>query len=302
MKMGVGGENQVYLDISHMDAALLTKKLGGVLHIYEKFVGQDPRKVPMRVFPGVHYSMGGLWVDYDHMCDLPGLFCAGEADYQYHGANRLGANSLLSCLTSGEVAGGALVAFAKGQKEGGETAPAAIFDAAVKAEEQALSGIFALSGPENVYRLHTELGRTMNENVTVVRENKALEKTDAFLLGLKERFRKVGVADKGRWMNQEVLFTRQFGLMLDLARVITLGALRRDESRGAHFKPAFPERNDRDWLKTTRAKYAPDGPLFSYEAVDTSLIPPRVRAYDTDKKATEPAPKAGTRKEGVAHA
>ena len=84
---------------------MLDRKLGGVLEIYEKFMGDDPRKVPMKIFPGMHYSMGGLWVDYDHMTNIPGLFAAGEVDYQYHGANRLGANSLLSCLYSGMVGG-----------------------------------------------------------------------------------------------------------------------------------------------------------------------------------------------------
>ncbi len=104
-KLGVNGENMVYLDLSHKDAKELDVKLGGILEIYEKFVGDDPRKVPMKIFPAVHYSMGGLWVDYDQMTNIPGLFAAGECDYSMHGGNRLGANSLLSAVYGGMVAG-----------------------------------------------------------------------------------------------------------------------------------------------------------------------------------------------------
>src|SRR5437764_190424 len=88
---GVNGENQVYLDLTHIPAETLDRKLGAILEIYEMFVGDDPRHVPMRIFPGVHYSMGGLWVDYDQRTNVPGLLAAGECDYSIHGANRLGA-------------------------------------------------------------------------------------------------------------------------------------------------------------------------------------------------------------------
>ena len=94
LKLGINGENMVYLDLSHKDPKELDIKLGGIIEIYEKFMGEDPRKIPMKIFPAVHYSMGGLWVDYNHMTNIPGLFACGECDYQYHGANRLGANSL----------------------------------------------------------------------------------------------------------------------------------------------------------------------------------------------------------------
>ena len=92
--MGVGGENQVYLDLTHIPAETLDRKLGAILEIYEMFVGDDPRHVPMRIFPGVHYSMGGLWVDFNQRTNISGLLAAGECDYSIHGANRLGANSL----------------------------------------------------------------------------------------------------------------------------------------------------------------------------------------------------------------
>ncbi len=104
MKLGVDGNPVVYLDVSHLDPAELQRKVAGVLEIYEKFAGQDPRKVPMKIFPAAHYSMGGLWVDYSQQTNIPGLFAAGECDFQYHGANRLGANSLLSCIHAGIIA------------------------------------------------------------------------------------------------------------------------------------------------------------------------------------------------------
>lgn len=103
--LGIDGKNQVYLDVTHIDKPTLEYKLGGVLEIYKKFMGEDPYTKPMKVFPAVHYTMGGLWVDYYQMTNIPGLFAAGECEYQYHGANRLGANSLLSCIHGGTVAG-----------------------------------------------------------------------------------------------------------------------------------------------------------------------------------------------------
>ena len=96
--LGIDGQPMVYLDLTHIDRETLDRKLGGILEIYEKFVGVDPHVEPMKIFPGMHYTMGGLWVDFDLMTNIPGIFAAGECEYQYHGANRLGANSLLSCI------------------------------------------------------------------------------------------------------------------------------------------------------------------------------------------------------------
>ena len=103
-KLGINGENMVYLDLSHKMHEL-DVKLGGIIEIYEKFTGDDARKVPMKIFPAVHYSMGGLYVDYDRMTTIKGLFAAGECDFSQHGGNRLGANSLLSAIYGGTVAG-----------------------------------------------------------------------------------------------------------------------------------------------------------------------------------------------------
>src|ERR671911_1025722 len=128
---GVAGENQVYLDLTHIDSETLTRKLGAILEIYEMFVGDDPRHVPMRIFPGVHYSMGGLWVDNNQRTNVPGLLAAGECDYSIHGANRLGANSLVSCVFGGFVAAPAAVEYAKNLRRNGADG-SRIYDAELK--------------------------------------------------------------------------------------------------------------------------------------------------------------------------
>src|SRR6201985_144438 len=111
--LGIDGKPMVYLDLTHIDRKILDRKLEGILEIYEKFVGDDPREVPMKIFPGMHYTMGGLWVDFNQMTNIPGVYSAGEADYSIHGANRLGANSLLSCIYGGFVAGPHAMNYAK---------------------------------------------------------------------------------------------------------------------------------------------------------------------------------------------
>ncbi|WP_442891420.1 succinate dehydrogenase flavoprotein subunit [Dendrosporobacter sp. 1207_IL3150] len=285
-KLGVNGENQVYLDLSHIDSDYLDRKLGGILEIYEEFVGDDPRKVPMRIFPGVHYSMGGIWVDRTHRTNIPGLLASGECDYQYHGANRLGANSLLSAAYSGTVSGPSAIKWAKSEQKGPALTQAEL-DAAKKAEVERFEKLLAMNGSENAYALHKELGDVMLENVTIVRENARLAETEVKLQELLKRWDNIGINDKGRWANQEVMFTRQLRDMIIVARVITLAALNRNESRGAHYKPEFPNRNDEEWLKTTKALFNPEtnAPVFEYEPVDISHIKPRPRRYDVAKEA-----------------
>jgi succinate dehydrogenase / fumarate reductase flavoprotein subunit len=284
LKLGVNGENMVYLDLSHKDPKELDVKLGGILEIYEKFVGDDPRKIPMKIFPAVHYSMGGLWVDYNQMTNIPGLFAAGECDYQYHGANRLGANSLLSAIFGGMVAGPKAIEYIKGLNKSAADVSPQVFDRELKRQTEKYENILKLDGTENAYALHKELGEWMTNNVTVVRYNDRLKQTDDKILELMERYKNININDTARWSNQGVSFTRQLWNMFELARVITIGALLRNESRGAHYKPEFPERDDENFLKTTKAKFTPEGPQIEYEDVDISLIKPRKRDYTTDKK------------------
>jgi succinate dehydrogenase / fumarate reductase flavoprotein subunit len=281
LKLGINGENMVYLDLSHKDPHELDVKLGGIIEIYEKFMGEDPHKVPMKVFPAVHYSMGGLWVDYEQRTNIPGVFAAGECDYSQHGANRLGANSLLSAIYGGMVAGPNAVKYINGLEKSSDAISSTLFDRYRKREEEKWNQILKMDGTENAYVLHKELGEWMTANVTVVRYNDKLLKTDEKIVELMERWKNININDTAKWSNQGASFTRQLKNMLHLARVITIGAYNRNESRGAHYKPEFPDRNDEEWLKTTMAKFTGEdsAPAFHYEDVDISLIKPRVRDY-----------------------
>ncbi len=290
---GVGGENQVYLDLTHIPAETLTRKLGAILEIYEMFVGDDPRYVPMRIFPGVHYSMGGLWVDFEQRTNIPGLFAAGECDYSIHGANRLGANSLVSCVYGGFTAAPAAIEYAK-NVERGSSETNGIHATELKKQQDINDSIVKNEGNENQYKLHDELGKWMTDNVTVVRYNDRLKATDDKILELIERYQKISINDSNLWATQAVPHARQLWNMLQLARVITLGALNRDESRGAHYKPDFPDRNDEDFLKTTIAEYSDESPILSYEAVDIGLIEPRKRDYTKGKAKAAQAPQTGS--------
>ena len=280
--LGLDGQPMVYLDLTHIDRATLNRKLEGILEIYEKFVGDDPRDVPMKIFPGMHYTMGGLWVDFNQMTNIPGVFAAGECEYQYHGANRLGANSLVSCIFGGFISGPNALKYAKNltaaEGDGGAAA-----EIARQAEINAK--LLKNEGTENPFKLWRELGATMTEHATVIRYNKGLKQADEKIVELLDRFKNVNLSDRSQWANTSFAFARQLKNMLELSRTVTLGALLRDESRGAHYKPDFPDRNDEKFLKTTKASFtgAPDGPRFKYEEVDTQFIKPRPRSYTAAK-------------------
>ena len=275
--LGIDGQPMVYLDVSHIPAEVLNRKIEGILEIYEKFVGDDPRKVPMKIFPGMHYTMGGLWVDFNQMTNIPGIYAAGEADYSVHGANRLGANSLLSCIYGGFVAGPHALNYAK-------NLPAMAGDGGHAAEKQRQtemnSRLLHNKGTENPFRLWRELGDTMTRHATIIRYNSGLAEADAKIVELLERFKNVNLSDKSQWANTSFAFARQLYNMLHLSRVVVQGAAARDESRGAHYKPDFPERDDERFLKTTKVFFRNDAPAIEWEEVDTQFIVPRARRYD----------------------
>ncbi|HEU5410206.1 MAG TPA: succinate dehydrogenase flavoprotein subunit [Candidatus Acidoferrales bacterium] len=279
-KLSLAGMNAVYLDLTHLPREMLDRKLEGVLEIYQKFVGPDPREEPMKVFPAMHYTMGGLWVDNEKQAtNVPGIFAAGECEYQYHGANRLGANSLVSCIYGGMVAGPSAVKYARNLEKGCDSVAYSVFDAERARQQEANDALLNQQGSENPITIWKELGELMVEHVTVVRFNKNLEKALNKLDELSDRFSKVNLADRTQWANQTLQFTRELGNMLILSKVITLGALARNETRGAHYKPEFPERDDKNWLKTTKASYNGSKIKLDYEPVDISLLPPRPRKY-----------------------
>ena len=166
-----------------------------------------------------------------------------------------------------------------------EDIPSSVFEKSVAEEQKKWDDTLKMDGTENAYLIHKELGEWMTNNVTVVRYNDRLEETDAKIVELLERYENINMTDTQQWSNQGATFTRQLKNMLYLARVITLGALNRNESRGAHYKPDFPERDDENFMKTTMAKFdGESAPIFHYEEIDVSLIPPRKRDYSAKKK------------------
>ena len=274
--LGIDGQPMVYLDLTHIDRETLNRKLEGILEIYEKFVGDDPREVPMKIFPGMHYTMGGLWVDFEQQTNIPGVFAAGEADYSIHGANRLGANSLLSCIYGGFVAGPKAMEYAKALPaqagDGGHSAELA-------RQKQLNQSLMTSSGTENPFKIWRELGDTMTRHATIIRYNSGLSEADAKIVELLDRARNINLSDKSQWANTSFAFSRQLLNMLHLSRVVVQSAALRDESRGAHYKPDFPERNDEKFLKTTKATFVDGAPKIDWEDVDTAYITPRPRSY-----------------------
>lgn len=299
MGKGIKGRQQVYLDITQLHESkggpytreVINDKLEGVLEIYEKFMREDPIETPMRIYPAVHYTMGGLWVDYaldsdskwnvdeprNQMTNVPGLYAAGECEYQYHGANRLGANALLACLVGGEIAAQGANAYLR--EAGLGEATAADLALAQKERQAEYDALRRSNGTENPYRLHAELSETMWNNCGIWRTQRDLIAARGKLDELAARAHQCNLLDDSGWANQSVPFTRAVIHMIEQSKAIVGGAIVRDESRGAHFKMDTPDRDDSKWLKTTLASWTPDGPTFDFEPIDTRYIAPRARKY-----------------------
>jgi len=300
MNRGVKERQQVYLDITHlhhqrgMSRELINDKLGGVLEIYEKFMREDPIDNPMRIYPAVHYTMGGLWVDYEkghdgpldtesarnQQTNVPGLFAAGECEYQYHGANRLGANALLTCLTGGELAALGVLAYLRDLPAAGEDLATSVAEDARAHEQSRYDSLKQAHGEENPYQLAAELSETMWNYCGIWRLQRELIGAREKLNDLADRARKCNLLDGGDWTNQAVPFTRNLINMIEMSKAIVGGAIIRDESRGAHFKLDTPERDDENWLVTTKATWTPEGPTYDLnEKVECNTMAPRPRKY-----------------------
>lgn len=324
--MGVGGENAVYLDLTHRDPDYLTKKLGGILEIYEKFVGVDPRFEPMKIFPAVHYSMGGLWTTFtkgsynpeqargkhksgsraplnaeigqgmqpgamnNAMTNISGIYAFGEVNFAYHGANRLGANALLSCIFDGLFCGQSVLSYIRDDAKAGKGVAGvaqSIYDAAVQREEAKLKTLQETAtrgnaSPEtNPYVIGKELGDEMTAACTVVRVEGRLKQCINKIEELKDRYRRLRAADTASWTNQSLLYTRAVGDMLVVAEAMAKAALERRESRGAHYRSDFTVRDDANFMKTAVAKFDPVSRTSSIEfaTIDASLIAPTARTY-----------------------
>lgn len=320
MGMGIGGDNMVYLDLTHMPREELDLKLKGILEIYEKFAGEDPRDVPMKIFPAMHYTMGGLWTTFtpeertaDPIMDrdaghdrvvglklgapntmqsnIPGLYALGEVNFAYHGATRLGANALLSCIFDGLFAGIGIGNAVRETAQKVETLPAAIYENIVKQEDAKISDLRSraetgASDPQlNPYIIALELGREMTDASTVVKTGERLSQALQKLQELKDRCARAELADAALWTNQNLTFTRSLADMLRLAETILAGGIERKESRGSHYRLDFPDRDDANFWKTTIAEYDADAdaPRITYRDVIAPMIPPRARTYGKTK-------------------
>ena len=267
--LGVKGEMKVYLDLTHHTPEFLNRRLGGILEIYEKFTGVDPREEPMEIFPAVHYSMGGIWTDYtptsdglidyqspnNQMTSITGLYAAGEADYQYHGGNRLGANSLLSCIYTGLMMSPGVINYVKNLPEAAEDHPQKVFDDASRQWQERFSDINKMNGSENPYALHRELAEQMISNVLIVRENSKLEATLDKINEFESRWKNITCLDTTDWSNPVPSFINQLWNMIQLSKVITKGALMRDEFRGSHYKPEFDLKQPDDFQPETYLEF-----------------------------------------------
>ena len=335
--MGVGGENQVYLDLTHKDPEYLTRKLGGILEIYEKFVGDDPRFTPMKIFPAVHYSMGGMWTTYtpgtyqpqqpnpghkggmtppiapeagigmsigatnNAMTNINGLYAFGEVNFAYHGATRLGANALLSCIFDGLFCGAGVVNYVREQAErSANDLDQGVFDAVVEQERSKAKRLLdsADGGPVddevNAYAIGRELGIEMNAACTVVKSAERLDRCWNKLQELRDRYSRVRLSDGSAWSNQALSWSRAVGDMIELAEIICLGSIAREESRGSHYRTDFPERNDERFHRTSVFERihgdAPDRHKLMWHEVKGGIAQIRARTYGRVDKA-EPATK-----------
>ncbi len=304
MGKGIRGQEQVYLDITDLkkkkglSEEIIRDKLGGVLEIYEKFMREDPINNPMRIYPAVHYTMGGLWVDFEkgsngpldttshrnQMTNIPGLYAAGEADYQYHGANRLGANALLTCLTGGELTAQGVTAYLNSMEVSAEDVDARVVADAKAYREAQFQQLAKSDGSENPYQLLSELQDTMWNYCGIWRLQEDLEGARSTLDELTARAQNCAQVDAGHWMNQAVPYIRNVQNMIEMSKAIVGGAIVRTESRGAHFKLDTPGRDDDKWLVTTKAIWGSEGPTFDLnEKVDCTYMAPRARKYKVNQ-------------------
>jgi succinate dehydrogenase / fumarate reductase flavoprotein subunit len=280
---GIGGKDYVYLDVRHLGAKVIEEKLPDITDFARVYQGVEPITEPVPVQPTAHYAMGGIPTDTltrvtrdEHSTVVPGLYAAGEtACVSVHGANRLGTNSLVDLLVFGRRAGRQMVADVRGVGMP-EIAPDA--EVASRAEIEALR----TSGKgENAQRIRRELADVMMDNVGVYRDAALLSTALPKVRELKARYGRVAVADKGRTFNTDLLEAREVGYLLDCAETTVVSALARKESRGAHAREDYPERDDANFLSHTLATRGPGGghPRLSYKPVTITKFQPKPRTY-----------------------
>lgn len=279
---GIDGEDYVNLDLTHLGADVLEEKLPDISFFTRTYVGVDPAKDPIPVQPTCHYAMGGIPTnihgqvvkDSDNT-PVDGLYAAGEcACVSVHGANRLGTNSLLDLVVFGRRAGKHIADFVQH----------AHFSDIPEHPETTLTdriqSIKESTGGENAEDIRIKLQREMMDNVSVFRSEETLTHMHEVLDELKERYSKLSIMDKGQFFNTDLLDAIELGYLLDFSTTIVDSALARQESRGAHYREDFQDRNDEDWLKHTLAYRKDDGSLtLDYKSVSITRFEPKERKY-----------------------
>ena len=276
---GKGFEGEyVHLDLRHLGAEKIKKRLPGIREICINFAALDPIDTPIPVQPAQHYSMGGIDVDENCASRVEGFFAAGEcACVSVHGANRLGGNSLLETVVFGKVAGEVT---SKRVPQIGITpnAQQILLEEALDQKSRFEAWRKRDSG-EKVHRLLNRLKVVMSDKVGIFRNKKDLSEALEDISQLREDYKNIYISGKCLRYSQELVNIIEFEFMLDLAEVITSGALTREETRGSHFRTDFPKRDDKDWLKHTLVTLEDGKPRISYQEVKIDKYEPTERKY-----------------------
>jgi len=273
----------VLLDMRHLGAKKINERLPLVRELAESYLGVDIVKDPVPIRPVVHYMMGGISTNTQAATPLPGLFAAGEcACVSLNGANRLGSNSLVELLVFGRRAAFSAI-------EHIQTVPAAhtaALEACSDRTQQRIRELFSrTAGNESVAGLRKEMMTTMEDNAGIYRTEAGLQAAVAKIHELRDRYRRVALSDKTNVYNTDLFQTLELGSMLDCAEAVTVGGLARKESRGAHQRLDFPERDDQNFLRHTMVYHqGADAPRVDYLDVVITKSQPGVRDYSGDHK------------------
>jgi len=273
---GRGADGCVFLDMRHLGPEVIHKKLPQIHEIALNFLGLDMLDHPIPVRPGMHYIMGGIKTDAEGATPIPGLYAAGEcACVSVHGGNRLGANSLLDTLVFGRRSGAHAANYVK------TAAPTAAGEDFLGSEQRRVRELLDRPYAGQTYaRLRLELATKMDERVGVYRDEAGLNDALATIRDLERRYQTLSVQDKGRVYNQALTFALEVGYMLDCAEATVVSALERTESRGAHARTDFSQRDDANWLKHVLITRRPsEEPAISYQPVTITQWPPKERTY-----------------------
>jgi len=273
---GRGADGCVFLDMRHLGPEVIHKKLPQIHEIALNFLGLDMLDHPIPVRPGMHYIMGGIKTDAEGATPIPGLYAAGEcACVSVHGGNRLGANSLLDTLVFGRRSGAHAANYVK------TAAPTSAGEDFLGSEQRRVRELLDRPYAGQTYaRLRLELATKMDERVGVYRDEAGLNDALATIRDLERRYQTLSVQDKGRVYNQALTFALEVGYMLDCAEATVVSALERTESRGAHARTDFSQRDDANWLKHVLITRRPsEEPAISYQPVTITQWPPKERTY-----------------------